>query len=66
VTVAAGGSINVTLRVDISTWFLNDTQTALVDPASANNGGANQSIVANNIQNSFKAFEDDNRDGLES
>jgi hypothetical protein len=65
VTVQEGQGLNVTLRVDISGWFLNDTKTALVDPASANNGQPNQSIVANNIQNSFKAFEDDNHDGLE-
>jgi hypothetical protein len=65
VTVQEGQALNVTLRADISGWFLNDTKTALVDPASANNGQPNQSIVANNIQNSFKAFEDDNRDGLE-
>jgi len=65
VTVQEGQSLNVTLRVDISTWYLNDTKTALVDPTSANKGGPNESIVSNNIQNSFKAFEDDNRDGLE-
>ena len=65
VTVQAGQSLNVTLRADISGWFLNAAKTALVDPASANQGGANQSVVANNIQNSFKAFEDDNHDGLE-
>jgi hypothetical protein len=65
VTLKDGQTLNVTLRVDISTWYLNAATTALVDPASANKGGANESIVANNIQNSFKAFEDDNRDGLE-
>jgi len=65
VTVQEGQSLNVTLRVDISGWYLNDTKTALVDPASANKGGPNESIASNNIQNSFKAFEDDNRDGLE-
>ena len=65
VTVQEGQSLNVTLRVDISGWYLNDTKTALVDPASANKGGPNESIVSNNIQNSFEAFEDDNRDGLE-
>ena len=63
VTVTEGQTLNVTLRVDIAGWFLNGAQTALVDPASANNGQPNQSIVANNIQNSFKAFEDDNHDG---
>src|SRR5256712_531506 len=65
VTVQEGQSLNVTLRVDISGWFLNGARTALVDPASANTGQPNESLVANNIQNSFKAFEDDNHDGLE-
>ncbi len=65
VTVQEGQTLNVTLRVDISGWYLNGTKTALVDPASANKGQPNESIVANNIQNSFKAFEDDNHDGLE-
>ncbi|HEX9486482.1 MAG TPA: hypothetical protein VF976_05420 [Gemmatimonadales bacterium] len=64
-TLKDGQTLNVTLRVDISTWYLNATKTALVDPASANKGGPNESVVANNIQNSFKAFEDDNHDGLE-
>lgn len=65
VTVQEGQALNVTLRVDISGWFLNGAKTALVDPASANKGQPNESVVANNIQNSFKAFEDDNHDGLE-
>jgi hypothetical protein len=65
VTVQAGQALNVTLRVDISGWYLNAAKTALVDPASANQGGANESVVANNIQTSFQAFEDDNHDGLE-
>ena len=64
-TVQEGQGLNITLRVDISGWYLNAAKTALVDPASANQGGANESVVANNIQNSFKAFEDDNHDGLE-
>jgi hypothetical protein len=65
VTVGDGQGLNVTLRVDISGWYLNAAKTALVDPASANKGGANESVVANNIHDSFKAFEDDNHDGLE-
>ena len=65
VTVQEGQGLNVTLRADLSGWFLNGAKTALVDPASANKGGANESVVANNIQNSFKAFEDDNHDGVE-
>ena len=65
VTVQEGQGLNVTLRGDISGWYLNAAKTALVDPASANKGGSNESVVANNIQSSFKAFEDDNHDGLE-
>ncbi len=65
VTVQEGQSVNVTLRADISGWFLNGARTALVDPASANTGQPNESVVANNIQNSFKAFEGDNHDGRE-
>lgn len=65
VTVVAGEALSMTLRVDIAGWFLNSGKTALVDPASANKGQPNESVVANNIQNSFKAFEDDDHDGLE-
>ena len=65
VTVQNGQGLTVTLRADISGWYVNAVKTALVDPASANKGGANESVVANNIQNSFNAFEDDNHDGLE-
>src|SRR5213082_1460729 len=64
VSVQEGGTLNVTLRVDIATWFLNGAKTALVSPATANKGQPNESVVANNIQNSFKAFEDENHDGL--
>jgi len=65
VTVSEGQSLNVTLRADISGWFLNGAKTALVDPASANKGQPNETLVANNIQTSLKAFEDDNHDGRE-
>ena len=39
------------------------TRGTLLDPASANEGGANESVVENNIENSIDAFEDDDRDG---
>ncbi len=64
ITLASTGPVNVTLRVTIWTWFLNATKTALVDPASANPGGPNESVVSNNIQASFDAFRDDNVAGL--
>lgn len=56
---------NVTLRVDISTWFRN-AGGALVNPDTGNKGGANESIVKENIKTSFHAFEDEDRDGDES
>ena len=54
---------NITVNVDVSTWFLTGLG-AVIDPTTANPGGPNESLVANNIKASFKAFEDDNRDGV--
>jgi hypothetical protein len=56
---------NVTLRVDIATWFRNESG-ALVDPATGNLGGQNESIIKENIKVSFHAFEDEDRDGDDS
>jgi hypothetical protein len=50
--------------VDVSTWFRSATG-ALIDPATANKGGLNESEVTENIKDSFKAFEDEDRDGDE-
>ncbi len=60
-TVVDGTPANLTIRLDVSTWFVNNG--ALIDPASANVGGPNEGIVQNNIKSSIDAFEDDNRDG---
>lgn len=54
-------SSNVTIRLDVATWFLNGG--ALVDPSTANPGGPNEGIVKENIKNSIEAFRDDNHDG---
>lgn len=62
-TVSDGQPASVTLRVDVSMWFLNAGRTALVDPASANKGQPNESLVKDNIEQSFDAFRDDNHDG---
>lgn len=59
-----GVGTNVTMHVDLSTWFRNGT--SLVDPRTANKGGANEGIVKENIKTSFKAFEDEDRDGNDS
>ncbi len=53
---------NVTVHVDLTQWF-RDGSGNLADPATANAGGANASLVANNIRQSFRAFRDDRRDG---
>jgi hypothetical protein len=34
-----------------------------VNPATANEGGVNEDLVEENIENSIDAFEDDDRDG---
>lgn len=60
----ASVATNVTLRVDVRSWFL--VNGGVVNPASANKGGANESAVNENVKNSFKAFEDHDRDGHES
>ena len=57
-------STNVTLVVDIRTWFR--VGGVVVDPRTANKGGQNESVVKENIKNSFKAFEDRDRDGDDS
>lgn len=59
--VTAGAGANLTIRMDVSTWFVNGG--ALVDPASANKGGPNEGVVKSNIEQSVDAFEDDNHDG---
>jgi hypothetical protein len=63
ITVSEGSGTNVTLRVDVSTWFLNAGGTALVDPASANKGQANEGVVKDRIEASIDAFRDDDHDG---
>ena len=55
-------STNLTVKVALDTWFLN-AQGALIDPSTANEGGANKGIVTENIQHSMKAFKDHEKDG---
>lgn len=63
VTVSDGVATNVTLRLDIGSWFLNAGGTALIDPSSANKGQPNESVAKDRIQASIDAFRDDNHDG---
>jgi len=50
---------NVTVQVDVGSWF-RDTDGTIIAPTAAN-----ASRIANRIQASFRAFEDDDRDGDE-
>jgi len=59
--VAEGVSTNLTIFVDVSGWYL--VGGVLVDPSTANTGGQNESTVNNNIKDSFRAFEDSDRNG---
>jgi hypothetical protein len=48
--------------MDLTTWFRTQAG-ALIDPSTANAGGPNAVLVAENIKRSFHAFRDDDRDG---
>ncbi len=58
----ADSTTNITVHVDLSTWFVNRSG-ALINPSTADPGGPNQQVVTDNITRSFQAFEDDHRHG---
>jgi len=60
-TVDGTTGTDLTLFVDISTWFL--VNGALVDPSQATDPQPLASQVKENIKASIRAFEDDDRDG---
>lgn len=60
--VDGAGPANLTLTLDVSGWF-RDAAGNLVDPATANVGGVNESLVIYNIKRSFRVCEDHDRDG---
>jgi hypothetical protein len=53
---------NVTIAVNIRDWF-TAAGGALINPATANPGQPNASIVAEKIKVSLRAFEDDDKNG---
>jgi hypothetical protein len=59
---ADSGPANLTLEIDISTWFARSDGT-LIDPSTANKGEPNEGLVEANIRRSIAAFEDDDKDG---
>ncbi len=60
--VITSGANNATIAVDIRAWFTN-TNGTLIDPATANPGQVNASIVSEKIKVSLRAFEDDDKSG---
>lgn len=61
--VTENSGANVTLFVDLRSWFLNQTADGFIDPATANKGGQYEGEVKSNIETSLNAFEDDDHDG---
>jgi hypothetical protein len=59
--VEEGTTPNLTIQVDMSSWFRNGS--TVINPATANKGGANENTVKNNIRASLRAFRDDDRNG---
>jgi hypothetical protein len=62
-SITAAGPTDLTLKIDLGTWFLNGAGTAFVDPSTANAGQPSEHLVKDNIRRSFDAFEDDDHDG---
>lgn len=63
IVVNGGGDTNVTLVLDVSTWFVDPATRSLVDPRTAEDGQENASVVSENIERSIEAFEDEDEDG---
>ncbi len=62
-TIEQGGNgTNITVFVEIDSWF-RDLAGNVIDPDTANKDGDNESLVNENIKESFEAFEDDDEDG---
>ena len=61
--VEADGEAPLTLHIDASAWFVNETGDGLIDPAQANDGMPFESLVEQHIRASFRAFHDGDADG---
>lgn len=61
-SVSESADLNVTILVDVDTWFVA-ADGSLIDPATGNKGGDNESEVKENIKDSLHAFEDDDGNG---
>lgn len=63
-TVGTAGPVELTLMVDVHTWFIGESGS-LIDPATAASGQPNEGIVTKNIRRSFHAFKDGNHNGCD-
>ncbi len=61
--VGSKAATDVTLKVDVATWFA--AGGLLIDPATALKGQPNDNVVRDNIRRSFHWFEDKDHDGKE-
>jgi hypothetical protein len=62
VVTDTAAAVNVTVLLNLNQWF-RDGSGNLLDPATGNTGGMNESLIKENIKNSIEAFEDDDHDG---
>jgi hypothetical protein len=60
--VGETGAADLTLFVDLSTWF-RGFDGNFVSPESANLGGDNEGVVNENVKSSLETFEDEDHDG---
>lgn len=61
--VTGDAAVELTLFVDVDSWFRSVDGTSLIDPALGLVGQPMQSVVEENIKASFQAFEDHDHDG---
>lgn len=64
ITLAESGTADLTLMVNLDQWF-RDGAGLLIDPATANVGLVNETLVESNIRATLHAFEDENHDGTD-
>jgi hypothetical protein len=62
--VAEGSATDLTLSVDLDTWF-RDAAGTIVDPVTATKGQANENLVKENIRSALDAFEDNDCNGID-
>lgn len=61
--VTGDAAVELTLFVDVDSWFRSVDGTSLIDPALGLVGQPMQSTIEENIKASFQAFEDHDHDG---